>query len=375
MKDFQKTKSDFIQEVPNLRKTSRVKLSLAKAKCEMAAFCFDAIHGTQLEAVTKRKNAEIRGCCVSMSKEEEACCANCGIAEIEDINKLEEDLFAELDKIIMMRSNAAEVDKKTEETETEVHNVCANCGRDEEFSCKMRAAILHDNKLFTQPDESHLGECPICFLPMQLDPSKSLFYSCCSKVICNGCDYANDMSNGGDRCPFCREPTPDAEEFDKNQMERVKAGDPAALRQMGTKRYDEEGDYDGAVEYFTKAAELGDAHAHYLLGRSYREGEGVEKDEEKEVYHLEKAAIGGHPKARHNLGCIEENRGRVKRAMKHYIIAAKLGQEDSMKYLWECYKDGDITKENLEVTLRIHKAAIDEMKSPERERAEKQKSS
>ena len=29
--------------------------------------------------------------------------------------------------------------------------------------CKRRAKELHDNKLFRQPDGSHLGECPICF--------------------------------------------------------------------------------------------------------------------------------------------------------------------------------------------------------------------
>ena len=96
-------------------------------------------------------------------------------------------------------------------------------------------------------------------------------------------------------------------------MERVKAGDPAAMLQMGAERY-EERDYDGAVEYFTKAAELGDARAHYLLGRSYHEGEGVEKDEEKEVYHLEEAAIGGHPYARYNLGIHEDRNGNIEKA-------------------------------------------------------------
>jgi len=65
----------------------------------------------------------------------------------------------------------------------------------------------------------------------------------------------------------------------------------------------------------------------------------------------------------------------VERAVKHFIIAAKLGDEDSMKALWEFFKYGNITKENLEVTLRTHQAAIDEMKSPEREKAEKHKSS
>ena len=40
-----------------------------------------------------------------------------------------------------------------------------------------------------------------------------------------------------------------------------------------------------------------------------------------------------------------------------------------MKALWGAFSDGYITKEDLEATLRAHKAAIDEMKSPEREAA------
>jgi len=37
----------------------------------------------------------------------------------------------------------------------------------------------------------------------------------------------------------------------------------------------------------------------------YYEGQGVEKDKKKDVYHLEQAAIGGHPNARHNLGVVK----------------------------------------------------------------------
>ena len=139
---------------------------------------------------------------------------------------------------------------------------------------------------------------------------------------------------------------------------------------MGTKRY-EEGDYDTAVKYWTKAAELGDVGAHYQLSTVYAAGEGVEKDAEKEVYHYEKAAIGGHPDARYNLGLEEEENGNKDRAVKHFIINANLGDEVSMKALWKHYKHGNITKEDLESTLRTHKAALDAMKSPEREAAYK----
>ena len=151
-------------------------------------------------------------------------------------------------------------------------------------------------------------------------------------------------------------------------MKRIKANDPAATREMGARRL-EEGDYGTAFEYYTKAAELGDMRAHCQLGLMYMKGEGVVKDEEKTVYHLEQAAIGGHPKARHYLACVEEDNGNMERAVKHLIIAAKLGDEDSMKALWAHYSKGNITKDELEATLRTHKAAIDAMKSPQRDAA------
>ena len=95
--------------------------------------------------------------------------------------------------------------------------------------------------------------------------------------------------------------------------------------------------------------------------------EGVEKDEEMKVYHLEKAAIGGHPIARHVLALTEEKNGNMERAVKHYIIAAKVGYELSMKTLWKHYSLGNITKEDLDATLRSHQTAIDEMKSEQRD--------
>ena len=91
---------------------------------------------------------------------------------------------------------------------------------------------------------------------------------------------------------------------------------------------------------------------------------------EKAVHHWEVAAIGGHPVARHALALCEEDNGNMERAVKHYIIAANLGYEKSMKTLWAMFKDGDISKEDLAATLRSHQAALDAMKSPERDLAE-----
>eukprot|EP00984_Skeletonema_dohrnii_P024197 scaffold13303_cov78-Skeletonema_dohrnii-CCMP3373.AAC.3 len=240
--------------------------------------------------------------------------------------------------------------------------------------CKERAAELRDEILFKQPESTHRGDCPICCLPLPIDTDKSTLMSCCCKLICDGCDYANvirEVREKLDRkCPFCRHPVPKSdEEFKRNILKRIDVNDAVAIRQMGGYR-NQKGDYDGAIEYFKKAAGLGDLGAHYELSVMYRKGKGVEKDEKKMVYHLEKAAIGGVPFARHNLGCIEEESGRMDRATKHFIIAAKLGYDHSMKAVKAGFNGGLVSKEELAAALRGHQAAVDATKSPQRDEAE-----
>jgi len=96
-------------------------------------------------------------------------------------------------------------------------------------------------------------------------------------------------------------------------------------------------------------------------------GRGVEKDAKKEIYfHLEEAAIGGHP-----TGCQEGNNGRIERAVKHWIIAANQGCVDSIQELRGEYADGTISKESFAAALRAHphQAAVDATKSPQRDAA------
>jgi len=282
--------------------------------------------------------------------EADICCANCGVAEVD---------------IKLKDCDGCDLVKYCSDKCKEVHK------EKHEEECKKRQKELHDKKLFRHPDGSHLGECPLCFLPLPLEKSKSIFFSCCCNTICQGCRYAHQIKNGSQTCPFCREPAPRGEEeIKKRLMKRIKANDPAAMSHMGEMRSNE-GDHDAAaIKYWTKAAELGNQEAHFQLAVSYHLGKGVENDEEKAVYHLEKAAIGGHHVARYNLGYEEWNNGNIERAVKHFIIAANLGYEDSMQVLWGQYAKGNITKEDLDATLRTHHAAINEMKSPEREAAE-----
>eukprot|EP00984_Skeletonema_dohrnii_P002813 scaffold963_cov103-Skeletonema_dohrnii-CCMP3373.AAC.3 len=200
---------------------------------------------------------------------------------------------------------------------------------------------------------------------------------CCSKSVCDGCIYANMIreleGKLQPKCPFCRcSVVISGEEVDQNLMKRIEASDREAMCEMGTRRCGE-GDYNAAFDYWTRAAALGDIHAHFELSILYRDGEGVEKDDKKQLHHLEVAAIGGDVSARNNLGLFEEKTGRTDRAVKHYIIAAKLGCDSVLIALKEFFKMGMVSKEDFAGALRGHQAAIDAMKSPQREAAEEYK--
>ena len=140
------------------------------------------------------------------------------------------------------------------------------------------------------------------------------------------------------------------------------------MREEGARRVAEK-DFGRALELLTKAAEQGDADAHYQLSVMKHFDASAVKNTKKELYHMEEAAIRGHPGARHNLGCHEWRNGRSERAVKHFIIAAKLGCDDSIQALKQCYVGGDVSKEDFAATLRAHQAAVDATKSLQREAA------
>ena len=109
------------------------------------------------------------------------------------------------------------------------------------------------------------------------------------KVVCRGCAVANLTCRGRGleqilrtTCPFCRVPIKSKEERDMDMLKRVEANDPMALRDMGKTCYRNE-DYEGAYKYLSNAADLGNAEAHYDLSHLYESGQGVEKDEKKQI--------------------------------------------------------------------------------------------
>ena len=282
-------------------------------------------------------------------------CASCGVAEGADI-KLKKCTACYLVRYCSVKCQKEHRSKHKKE-------------------CKKRAAELREEILFKQPEGSCWGDCPICCLPLPVDPEKSTMMDCCSKIICNGCNYANQKREYEGRhqhkCAFCRKPlSKTKEKINEQLMKRVEANDPEAICDMGMERYNKR-DYKSAFEYWTRAIALGDIHAHYQLSILYRDGEGVEKDEKRELHHLEEAAIGGHPNARYNLGLKEGNNDRLDRAVKHWIIATNLGYEKSLKGLKALYKAGHVSKEDFNAALRGYQAAINAAKSPQREEVDK----
>mmetsp|Transcript_2158 Transcript_2158/g.3337 ORF Transcript_2158/g.3337 Transcript_2158/m.3337 type:complete len:321 (+) Transcript_2158:31-993(+) len=288
------------------------------------------------------------------------CCAGCGTPEVDDI-KLKQCAACDL---VRYCSDTCQKDHRLQHKN----------------ECKKRAAELRDEILFKQPESSHLGDCPICCLPLPLDPRNFLMNPCCTKTICIGCNFANQKREfqAGKKenlCPFCRTPLTTTDEGSELHLKkRAEANDPIGLFKMGDICC-HRGEHERSIEYFTRAAGLGVAISHCVLANAYQNGQGVERDEKRAINHWEEAAIGGHPGARFNLGAIEEHNRRADgsqadRAVRHYIIAANLGHDGSLEQLKKLYPLGLVSKEDFAATLRAHKNVVDETKSKQREEAE-----
>ena len=90
-----------------------------------------------------------------------------------------------------------------------------------------------------------------------------------------------------------------------------------------------------AIELWTEAAELESWDAHCQLGYAYYNGDGVEQDKPRGIYHWQQAAMKGDADSRHNLGCVEFKEEKYDLAIQHYMISAKIGFERSLT----CIKD------------------------------------
>ena len=248
-------------------------------------------------------------------------------------------------------------------------------------ACKKRAAELKDERLYTQGQErSEDDSCPICLLliPLPKD-SHSVFMVCCMKRVCNGCHLAAQKRGMMHDCPFCRTTvaSDDASMLVMAQK-RVDAKDPQAIKFLGDMYCRGVGGVEQnvprALELWREAAELGLSEAHFNLGNRYMngkisDGKGVTHHIAKGVRHWGMAAMKGNVEARCNLGYLELSNGNHERAIKHLLIAAKMGDKVALDYVKKMFGGGLATKEQYAEALKGYQAANVEMKSPERDEA------
>ena len=175
-------------------------------------------------------------------------------------------------------------------------------------------------------------------------------------------------------CPFCRTPYP-SNDADKLAMiqARVAKKDPVAIKHLGSKYFFGElglqKDARKAVELWTESAELGSIEALFELGNAYYDGNGVSEDEAKGVQFWTKAAMQEHVESRNNLGTFEWVEGRNDRAVRHLLISAKMGNGTSVEAIKRMFTVGDTTKEQYAEALKVYQDAAEEMKSHDRDEA------
>ena len=236
--------------------------------------------------------------------------------------------------------------------------------------CKQRAARLRDESLFKQPPPK--DGCPICFLPMPFAyDGMASFYPCCGKIVCNGCHYSNHIS-GNRKCPFCNSNVNSDNEIEQVKK-RVEANDVIALTELGcfyaNGSHGLRKDWDVAFELWTRAAELGSSRARYAIGATYLRERMEKIDRKNAKHHFELAAMAGHEMARYSLGFNEYNSGNVERSIKHWMISASAGHNDSMTVIKQEFERKLVQSDAYELTLKTHDDSLAEMRSQARDDA------
>ena len=156
------------------------------------------------------------------------------------------------------------------------------------------------------------------------------------------------MADNRRLCPFCRTPEAFSDEKALERIQkRAESDDAEAINMLGG--YYHVGtmglqqDHGKAMKLWLRAGELGCVASYGRIADCYHNGIGVERDMAKSKYYAELAAMGGHVISRHNIGATEWNACNFDRAVKHLMISAEAGWDESLKeiregYEWACNK-------------------------------------
>ena len=227
-----------------------------------------------------------------------------------------------------------------------------------------------DEVLFKQPPTE---DCPICFIRMPSLHTGRKYQVCCGKSICVGCMHADALRCHEQLCPFCRFPAPLEEGLLEMCKKRVELDDPQAIYSLGvwygSGMHGLSQDFTNSLRLWHRAGELGSADAYHNLGLAYMIGRDVERDSKKAMHYWELAAMGGDAMTRYNLGTIEQNKGNVDRAVKHYMISIRGGYIQSLETIKELFMKGYATKKDYSDALQARQAYLDEIRSDQRDKA------
>ena len=156
---------------------------------------------------------------------------------------------------------------------------------------------------------------------------------------------------------------------------RADKGDAEAITHLGDQyfygRLGLAKDVPRAIELWTEAAQLGSLNAHFHLGMVYYNGDGDAEDKSRGIRHFQEAAMKGQTDSRHMLGFAEFQGGNYEVALQHWMISAKMGDQDSLNAIKKIFKEGHATQAQYAKALIGYSDAVEEMKSPQREEAKR----
>lgn len=176
---------------------------------------------------------------------------------------------------------------------------------------------------------------------------KLLFTALAIAFILVACDNVDSLTKKGMKA-YDEGKYEEAIEYFSKAIEKdpQKAGE--ANRMLGILYSDTLGgvkDAKKAFEYFTASAELGDSVGIYFLGKAYDKGEGTVQNFEKAAQYFTQAADAGYPQAQAEAGLLYLRGYKgvtkdIQKGVKYLTDAAGAGNLDGMAYLGWAYENG-----------------------------------
>ena len=245
--------------------------------------------------------------------------------------------------------------------------------------------------------ENQRDECVLCCYPLPIKENECLYKECCGELICCGCIVAQrrtliigtnvtkPIKNSKEEelefntilaseqimvCPFCRAKVPtNDKEYLKRLWERIdEYKDPKAMCMLGVHYVKGERGLSKnrkkAMELYQQAYDLGDLPAAYNLSLHV-------PDPARRMKYLEAEVKRGNASCMNHLGALVARSGNHEEANRHFMAAARSGDNTAMNNLMVKYRTPGIvlSKDDLTTTLRAYKAVNDRGKSEPREYA------